>query len=108
MKHIITALALVASTAASAEFFTGNDLLNRLQSSEPTKQVMALGYIAGVSDFGQSNSHCTPDGVSLGQLRDIVQQSLVNYPSLRHLDASLLVTAALMETWPCPKKGGSL
>jgi hypothetical protein len=105
MKHIITALALVASTTASAEFFTGNDLHERIQSSEPTKQIMALGYIAGVADLGQNDTHCTPTGASLGQLRDIVKQSLVDYPSLRHMDASLLVASALMQTWPCEKKG---
>jgi hypothetical protein len=109
MKHIITALALVASTTASAQFINGNDLFNHMNDSSAIKKMLALGYIAGVSDASQGEYHCTPASVSLGQTNDVVLKYLTKDPANRHLDASILVTVALVEVWPCPKKkGGSL
>jgi len=109
MKHIITALALVASTTASAQFYNGNDLLQRMDSGEPHHQMLAMGYIAGVVDMTRGEYHCAPSSVSLGQARDPVQNSIRNDPASRHLGGALLVTLTLIEVWPCPKKkGGNL
>ena len=108
MKHIITALALVASTTASAEFYDGNELFKHMKG-DANNRVLAIGYVAGVFDLGQGEFHCAPQRVSLGQAYDIVEKSMDDRPSIRHMDASILVSAALMEVWPCPKKkGGNL
>jgi hypothetical protein len=105
MKHIITALALVASTTASAQFFNGNDLFNHMTDEAPIKRMLAMGYIAGASDFSQGDFHCTPASVSLGQTNDVVMQYLRQDPVNRHRDASVLVVIALAKAWPCAKKG---
>jgi hypothetical protein len=108
MKHIITALALVASTTASAQFIDGNALYKRMTDESPTNQIMALGYIAGVSDLGHGEYHCTPASVTLKQTNDVVLKYLLEEPSNRHKDASVLVTVALIKSWPCAKKGSDL
>jgi hypothetical protein len=108
MKHIITALALVASTCVSAQFYSGNELLQRMDSDNAYNKMLAMGYVAGVVDMTRGDFHCAPANVTLGQVRDMVHNYLTNTPANRHMDGSLLVTVPLMSVWPCPKKGGSL
>jgi hypothetical protein len=109
MKHIITALALVVSTTASAQFYTGNDLLQRMDSDNQFHNMLAMGYVAGTFDMTRGEYHCAPAEVTLGQVRDMVHNYLVNTPANRHMNGSVLVTLPLMSVWPCPaKKGGSL
>ena len=107
MKRFISIALLTVSTAASADFYSGNDLLERMQ--DPARAAIATGYVAGVSDMGAGEYHCAPGDVTLGQVRDIVRQYLINTPANRHMSAAVLVTVPLMNTWPCPKKkGGNL
>jgi hypothetical protein len=109
MKHLITTIALLASTAASAQLYSGNELLERMNSSETAPRAIAMGYVAGAYDLGRGEHHCAPVGVTLGQLRDIAQRAIIASPATRHMDAAVLVTVAFMEIWPCPaKKGGNL
>lgn len=107
MKSIIAITLALASTAASAEFYDGNELFKHMQG-DANNRVLAIGYVAGVFDLGRGEFHCAPERVSLGQAYDIVRQSMTDRPSIRHMDASILVSAALMDVWPCPKKGGAL
>lgn len=107
MKRFISIALLTVSTAASADFYTGNDLFERL--NDPDRVYLGMGYIAGVADLGSGEYHCAPENVTLGQVRDMVTQYLRLNPSNRHMSASVLVTLTLMEKWPCPKKkGGNL
>jgi hypothetical protein len=107
LKHIITTLALVASTAASAQFYTGNQLLERMDSEDPQHKMLALGYVAGTVDMTRGTYHCAPWSVSLGQVRDLMQNSIRNDPVNRHLSAAILVAKALVTVWPCEKTTGS-
>lgn len=106
MKHIITTIVLFASTTASADFYTGNELLDRMQ--DPARAGIAMGYVAGVSDMGSGEYHCAPGDVTLGQIRDMVKQYLINNPRNRHMSAAVLVSIPLIDTWPCPTKKGNL
>lgn len=108
MKAIISTILLTLSTAASATFYTGNDIKVRLEGGDSHQGMLVLGYVAGVVDLGRGEYHCAPEGVTLGQLRDIAYASINRDPSSRHLNASVLVTLSLMEVWPCKKKGGNL
>jgi hypothetical protein len=108
MKHIITALALVASTTASAQFYSGNELLQRMDSQDANLQMLTMGYVAGVVDMTRGEYHCAPASVTLGQVRDMVRNYIYNNPANRHMNGSVLVTLPLMGVWPCQKKGGSL
>lgn len=104
MKKFISTVLLLSSTTAFADFYTGNELLERL--NDPDRVYLGMGYIAGVSDLGAGEYHCAPGEVTLGQARDMVRSYLVSNPSNRHMSAAVLVTFTLMERWPCPQKKG--
>jgi hypothetical protein len=106
MKHIITAIALAASTAASAGFFTGNDLLARMNGDEIDVYI-ARGFVMGVHDAGEGHAHCTPE-VRASQISDVVKLSLQKFPERRHEPAWWFVHWALEAAYPCKKKGGNL
>lgn len=106
MKRFISIALLTVSTAASADFYSGNELLERMQ--DPARAAIAMGYVAGVVDVGAGEYHCLPADATLGQIRDVVRQYLLSNPTSRHMSAAVLVTLPLMNTWPCPQKKGNL
>jgi Rap1a immunity proteins len=108
MKKLLLITLAVTTTAAQAEFISGNDLLNRLNSEGFADRGFALGYIAGVSDALEDILVCAPTGSTTGQARDVVWQHLRTNPQSRHQGAALLVVEALQRAWPCRQKGKAL
>jgi hypothetical protein len=104
IMRIAVALLLVCSTA-QAEFFTGNDLLAKMDAESVVERSVALGYVVGVSDMGDGVIHCPPNHITTGQVRDMVRSYLVRNPSERHLSADILVNKILKATWPCKPSG---
>ena len=100
MKQIIAGLLLIP-TIVSAEFVSGNQLLNDIQSTETVRRTFAMGYVAGVADAHNSVTYCPPAGVSLGQLRDMTEQYLIINASMRNLSADVLIGDMLNRRWPC-------
>lgn len=109
IKKLILASALVYGPA-HAEFYSGNELLQRLQSDSNIEKAVALGFVGGVSDAWDRILFCPPEGATVGQARDIALRYLVINPAKRHNAAAGLVADALMEAWPCQqqKKGSRL
>jgi hypothetical protein len=108
MKKLLLITLAVTTTAAQAEFLSGNDLLSKLNSEGFADRGFALGYIAGVSDALEDVVVCTPTGATTGQARDLVWQHLRINPQFRHLGASFLIVEALQRAWPCKQKGKAL
>lgn len=106
MRTLIAAALLAASTTASAQFMSGNDLLTRLTSDTATQRMHGLGYIVGVSDSLNSYAFCIPRGVNAGQLFDMMRNYLNNTPAERHLPADVVISTALGIAFPCPKGKG--
>jgi hypothetical protein len=108
MKHILIAIAMCATSAhaqQSSTLYTGQELYNKLGSD----RLSALAYIAGVADSQSGVTICIPPGrVTLGQMADMVKQSLERAPSERHLSADIYVEATLGARWPCAKKGSGV
>ena len=104
MKHTILALALICGNA-QAEFYTGNDLLQRLDSESHGEKMLALGYVIGVFDVGSAVLHCPPAGVTAGQVRDMAASYLRGFPAKRNKTAEPLINEVLAAAWPRPKKG---
>jgi hypothetical protein len=102
MKKLI-AVVMLMPTLAYAEFFSGNELLSKMNSADYMDRAQAIGYVQGVFDAGQHVKHCTPDGagVSAGQVQDIVKDYLNKNPATRNFSADLLITDALKRIWPC-------
>ncbi len=87
----------------SSIMYSGQDLLNRMTSSP----ALASGYVAGVADALSGVMICIPPGqVTLGQMVDMVKQTLERVPSERHLAADMYVQATLANRWPCNNKRG--
>ena len=89
---------------AHAEFFTGNDLLTRMNSSDAYDRTLALGYVMGVFDAQRGADHCPPENVTSGQIRDMVKNHLEATPATRQFTADVQVRYVLNKAWPCPKK----
>jgi hypothetical protein len=109
MKTTLTLVGLVLSCSVQAQpsstLYTGQDLYTKFGSD----RLSALAYIAGVADSQSGVTICIPPGrVTLGQMADMVKQSLERVPSERHLSADVYVEATLSVRWPCAKKGGGV
>ena len=105
LKLLLTALVLSSSAHAqpSSILYTGQDLHTRFTSDRAT----ALAYIAGVADSQSGVTICIPPGqVTLGQMGDMVRQSLERIPSERHLAADVYVQVTLSNRWPCNNRRG--
>lgn len=102
MKKLLIAMLLIPSIA-SAEYFSGNTLHQRLQSTDVIDRMMAMGYILGVSDAFEGTAHCSGQSVTSGQTRDVVKLYLEQNPSVRDLTANIIVMVSLSNAFPCPK-----
>lgn len=105
MVKKLLSLGLVALCAtAHAEFWDGNRLYEKLNSSSYFEQGTAMGYIMGVSDVGLGVLHCAPATATAGQLQDMVTQYLRIYPERRTKTADSLVIDTLKAAWPCANR----
>lgn len=79
-------------------FYSGNELYQHRGS------LLFLGYVAAVHDSLKFEMEfCSPQGVTVGQMRDIVEKYLRENPENRNQQAHLLVRSAFVAVWPCPK-----
>ena len=108
MKKLLMVTALLCTGAhaqQSSILYTGQDLFTRFTSDRP----FVLAYIAGVADSQSGVTVCIPPGqVTLGQMGDMVKQSLDRVPSERHIAADIYVQATLSNRWPCARRGGGV
>jgi hypothetical protein len=107
MKNTLLGLLLASFLPAQAQpssiLYTGQDLFTRFTSDRP----FVLAYIAGVADSQSGVTICIPPGqVTLGQMGDMVKQSLDRVPSERHLAADVYVQVTLSNRWPCNNRRG--
>lgn len=100
MKKLIIGLMFMPSLAM-AEFKTGNQLLDNLNSTSVVENMVALGYIMGVADTTRGSLHCGPAEATAGQMQDMVKKHLQGTPELRHYTADVIVTYVLKKAWPC-------
>lgn len=103
MKKLIIAIALCATTTAHAAFFTGNELLTKLNGDNVDK-LHALGYIQGAADAYSGIMFCPPGTVTAGQLMDMIKNYLTNTPAVRHRAADVIIMDALQPVWPCKNR----
>jgi hypothetical protein len=108
MRRLLTITVMLCSGAQAQQssiLYTGQDLHVRFSSD----RAMALAYIAGVADSQSGVTICIPPGqVTLGQMGDMVRQSLERIPSERHLSADVYVQVTLSNRWPCARRGSGI
>jgi hypothetical protein len=109
MRTTLLTLLIAASFSAQAQpssiLYSGQELYNKLSND----RLSAMGYIAGVADSQSGVTVCIPPGqITLGQMSDMVKQTLERIPSERHLSADIFVQATLEKRWPCAKRGAGV
>ena len=93
----------------------GNKLHSMCQREKASfMEGVCIGAITSVADAltelriqGQYLSGyraCIPSQIQASQVIDVAKKYLERNPSERHFTAFSLVTIALSEAWPCPKK----
>ena len=110
---VCLALGVLVSGPARAAM-TGNDLLSYCKRSGLFDAGICLGYIGGAWNTMQGYSSykkiphslriCSPEKVTIKQVKDVVVQYLEQNPNLRHVSGGLTIKFALQAAWPCPKK----
>lgn len=109
---LITLLLSPFLASASAGFVSGTELrewgeaLARSETgdvrlTDPQEVGQFDGYIQGVVDNSLGTLLCVPDGVKLGQLETMVMKFLESNPQFWNYSGDLLVTKALIGTFPC-------
>jgi hypothetical protein len=104
MKLVPIVLAALLATSAHADFKSGNEILENINSDNYYNKGNAMGYIMGVVDAYSGIYICPPATITGGQIQDIVKSYLAQTPSTRHQGASVLVYSAMVEFFPCKKK----
>jgi hypothetical protein len=115
MMTIPMAMAMgIATQPANAYFKVGNDVYLLCQSNDPEAKTVGLAYTWGVFDADETlhklnwtkENHpriCLSEGVTGGQMFDVVCKWLSENPKLRNKPAGLLVRGALADAWPCKR-----
>ena len=108
MKKLLAAL-LMVPCIAHAEFLNGNQLYQRMTSTDTGDKFYALGYVVGAYDMGVHVFFCpkTESGITAGQVQDIVKQYMADNPGLRQQSADRMVRDALKRVWPCSNQNGT-
>jgi hypothetical protein len=100
-------LVLGAGEAGAAVKDTNGNQLYADCTGDLVGQAVCVGYVRGVYDrdrWSDASSYiCAVDGVTTGQLVDVVVQYLKAHPEKRDFRAGGLVLFALRDAWPCPK-----
>lgn len=91
-------------------FETGATLLAKCRNRAPEYALACTAYVVGVVDgikkdifLGRARTNCWPDQMGADQVRKIVVAYLVAYPDQRAFPASLVVSVALNDAFPCEK-----
>ncbi|MDX3908549.1 MAG: Rap1a/Tai family immunity protein [Sphingobium sp.] len=110
---LMLAISTTAAPRAAAQTFmfeTGNTLLEKCQNKAPEYALACSAYIVGVVDgikkdifLGRAPDNCWPKQLAAKEVHDLVVKYLKAYPDQRSFPASLTVSVALNDAYPCQK-----
>lgn len=112
MRLLVLGLGVLYGANASAQFMSGNDLLQDLKRLRVSREVStvtpsdfaggkARGFVMGVHDVARGYSVCTDVNVNATQVEDIAFDYLERNADTRHKTAASIVLVALAEKFPC-------
>jgi len=95
--------------SAIAGGVAGNSLKNFCSSTTKFFDGVCFGYVIGVvhqtvhlaRDLGTSPPFCISDEVAPAQMVDVAKNFMQRYPETLHRPAANIVTAAMIEAFPC-------
>jgi hypothetical protein len=105
---IALAVSLNFTSAVLAASYSGQKLLDALNSSVPAERSFAEGYVFGIADsmqeaypvFGLYRA-CIPSATTSAQVVALVKQTLQREPGYLHNAAGFLVAKAVADAFPC-------
>jgi hypothetical protein len=110
----LTLLLFIATNSApskhqNVDLIEGNGLLEACTSRQPLQGAMCIGYIRGVIDgenmmgtaLNKKPLVCLSEGVTLGQVEDVVVKYLKDNPAERNKPSAGLIGIAAATAWPC-------
>jgi hypothetical protein len=108
---LVCSLSVVAATQDSDDYNptnTGGDLRRALSEPAGLRSGVAFGYIQGVVNsmellYPDQSPSCSPDGMTVGQMVDVVKRYLHNHPQTGHEPAVIVIATAAREAFPCEK-----
>lgn len=111
-RLLLFCLALFSAVPFNVEaaYLSGNKLKAHLDDSSYYDQAFAMAYIVGATDVLEDEDYkyvCIADGVTQGQLKDVVKKYLDENPESLHQEAYVLVYLALSKVWPCKAKSAA-
>ncbi|AEG49375.1 hypothetical protein Sphch_1687 [Sphingobium chlorophenolicum L-1] len=100
----------IAAPAQNYMFETGTTLLAKCRNKAPEYSLACTAYIVGAVDgikkdvfIGRAKPNCWPAQLNAEEVKRIVLAYLTRYPDQRQAPASVLVSVALNEHYPCEK-----
>jgi hypothetical protein len=105
LRYLIVALVLAAEQPAQG--VSGNELREYCTGKD---NQACFGFILGTLDYNdllqalsppEGMRLCVPTGVTVGQLRDVVNKYMGQHPENAHHAATMTVINAVTTAWPC-------
>ncbi len=97
-------------SGATFMFESGTSLLAKCHNKAPEYRLACTAYIVGVVDgirkdlfIGRGRQLCWPERMSADEARNIVVAYLEKWPDQQPTPASVLVSVALNDRYPCQK-----
>ncbi len=91
-------------------FETGTSLLQKCENKAPEYALACTAYIVGAIDgirkdifIGRAQANCWPGQVGAEKVRGVVIAYLRKYPDQRRMPASVIVSIAMNDAFPCNK-----
>ena len=105
LTHAVAISCLFGSLNVYADgpaFFSGNDLHRLLISDIDAERSRAMGFVIGVVDSHMNKKiFCLPNGITTGQLIDVVKKNDAQNPEVRHYSAYSNAVVAIAKAFPC-------
>lgn len=108
LKGLIATAIFITCTPASSGFFSSTKLMQLLEEdmrgASSFDAAAGTGYVIGVFDVVDGILACSPDDVTVKQVKQVVFNYMKAHPEKWSNSADSSVVAALQSAWPCRKK----
>jgi hypothetical protein len=100
LAAVLFAIAALPALAMNG-WVSGNALLADFQATDHFKKGYAMGYAVAMFDASDGTNHCSPPGLTQGQIRMVAQRFLEANPQMLHEPARPLLLLAYRGAFPC-------
>jgi formylmethanofuran:tetrahydromethanopterin formyltransferase len=107
-RFVLVVLFFMASTSAYSGFQTGNSLIDGIKEYDGSiarfDGAVFMGYVMSVYDVLETlHSICPPTTIEGAQVFAVTENYIKQNPARWHENATILISEALMKSFPCKK-----